>query len=216
MAKQSVMNKELFSFDGKPTITESIPIALQHVMAMFVGTVTVPMVVANACGATDEERQILIQLALLMAGLATLMQLFPIKGLGSRVPIIFSVGFTFVPTLTVIGAKYGLSGVFGAQIIAGVVTIIMGFAIKYIRKYFPPMVTGTIILSIGLSLYPIAINYMAGGEGSVGYGSLQNWIIAGITLATVIFCNMFCKGYISLAGIVIGVLVGYVVSMFMG
>ena len=216
MASKVVMDKELFSYEGKPSITESIPIALQHVMAMFVGTVTVPMVVANACGATDEERQILIQLALLMAGLATLMQLFPIKGLGSRVPIIFSVGFTFVPTLTVIGAKYGLSGVFGAQIISGVVTIIIGSAIKYIIKYFPPMVTGTIILSIGLSLYPIAINYMAGGEGSVGYGSLQNWIIAGITLATVIFCNMFCKGYISLAGIVIGVLVGYVVSMFMG
>lgn len=216
MAKQSVMNKELFSFDGKPTITESIPIALQHVMAMFVGTVTVPMVVANACGATDEERQVLIQLALLMAGLATLMQLFPIKGLGSRVPIIFSVGFTFVPTLTVIGAKYGLSGVFGAQIIAGVVTIIMGFAIKYIRKYFPPMVTGTIILSIGLSLYPIAINYMAGGQGSANFGALENWIVAGVTLITVIICNMMCKGYISLAGIVIGVLVGYVVSMFMG
>ena len=206
----------LFTYTGKPRFVQIIPIALQHVMAMFVGTVTVPMVVANACGSTPEERQILIQMALIMAGLATLVQMIPWKGFGSKIPIIFSVGFTFVPTLTVIGAKYGLSGVFGAQIIAGIVTLIMGFAIKYIRKFFPPFVTGTIILTIGLSLYPIAIKYMAGGPGSDGYGNLDNWIIAGITLVVVIICNMFCTGYINLAGIVIGVLVGYIVSLFMG
>ena len=120
----------LFTYTGKPRFVQIIPIALQHVMAMFVGTVTVPMVVANACGSTPEERQILIQMALIMAGLATLVQMIPWKGFGSKIPIIFSVGFTFVPTLTVIGAKYGLSGVFGAQIIAGIVTLIMGFAIK--------------------------------------------------------------------------------------
>ena len=212
------MNRSLFSYDGKPGPAKIVPIALQHVMAMFVGTVTVPMVVANACGATTEEEQLLIQFALVMAGLATLMQVFPFKKgvTGSRLPIIMSVGFTFVPTLTVIGAQYGLSAVFGAQIIAGVVTIILGYGIKYIRKFFPPFVTGTIILTIGLSLYPIAVKYMAGGEGTPGYGSLQNWGIAFITLATVIFCNMFCKGYVKLAGIVIGVIVGYLVSLFTG
>lgn len=213
---EKTAGKSLFSYEGNAPIAKVIPISLQHVMAMFVGTVTVPMVVANACGVTEEEKQLLIQFALLMAGLGTLLQLYPIKGLGARVPIVFSVGFTFVPTLTVIGSQYGLSGVFGAQIIAGVVTLIMGFGIKYIRRFFPPFVTGTIILSIGLSLYPIAIKYMAGGEGSDGYGSLKNWMVAGITLATVIFCNMFCKGYVQLAGIVIGVIVGYVVSLFLG
>lgn len=209
-------SKSLFSYEGKAPIAKGIPISLQHVMAMFVGTITVPMVVANASGATEAEKQLLIQFALLMAGIATLLQIYPIKGMGSRVPIVFSVGFTFVPTLTVIGAQYGLSGVFGAQIIAGIVTLIMGVGIKYIRKYFPPFVTGTIILTIGLSLYPIAIKYMAGGEGSEGYGSLQNWLIAGVTLMTVIICNMFCKGYVKLAGIVIGVVVGYVLSLCLG
>lgn len=154
--QKQIVSKSLFSYQGKAPLTKVIPISLQHVMAMFVGTITVPMVVANACNATDAERQLLIQFALLMAGFGTLLQLFPIKIFGSRVPIVFSVGFTFVPTLTVIGAQYGLSGVFGAQ------------------------------------------------------------IIAGITLATVIFCNMFCKGYAKLAGIVIGVLVGYVLSLFLG
>ena len=211
-------NKSLFSYEGKPGPAKILPISLQHVMAMFVGTVTVPMVVANAAGATTEEEQLLIQFALLMAGLATLMQIFPFKAgvTGSRLPIIMSVGFTFVPTLTVIGAQYGLSAVFGAQIIAGIVTIILGYGIKHIRKFFPPFVTGTIILTIGLSLYPIAVKYMAGGEGTPGYGSMQNWAIAGITLLTVIFCNMFCKGYVKLAGIVIGVVVGYIVSLFLG
>lgn len=209
-------DKSLFSFEGKPPMTKVIPISLQHVMAMFIGTITVPMVVANAAGATEEEKQFMIQFALLMAGLSTLIQIFPIKRLGARLPIIFSVGFTFVPTLTIIGAQYGLSAIFGAQIIAGIVTILMGFAIKYIRKYFPPFVTGTIIMTIGLSLYPIAIKYMAGGEGSDGYGSLQNWLIAGVTLVTVIICNMFFSGYVKLAGIMIGVIVGYIFSLFLG
>ena len=209
-------DNSLFTYEGKPSVARIIPISLQHVMAMFVGTVTVPMVVANACGVSDAERQLLIQFALLMAGISTLIQLYPIKMFGARVPTVFSVGFTFVPTLTAIGAQYGLSGVFGAQIIAGIVTLIMGFGIKYIRKFFPPFVTGTIILAIGLSLYPIAIKYMAGGEGSEGFGSLQNWIIAGVTLITVIICNMCCTGYVQLAGIVIGVVVGYAVSLFMG
>ena len=220
MANKSTgeVNRSLFSYDGKPGFSKVFPIALQHVMAMFVGTVTVPMVVANACGTSQEMQQLLIQFSLIMAGLGTLIQVFPLKRgfLGARLPVIMSVGFTFVPTLTVIGAEYGLSAVFGAQIIAGIVTIIMGYGIKYIRKFFPPFVTGTIILTIGLSLYPIAIKYMAGGEGAPGYGSIINWIIALITLITVIICNMFCKGYIQLAGIVIGVVVGYIVSLFLG
>ena len=101
------VDRSLFSYDEKTSIAKAIPISLQHVMAMFVGTVTVPMVVANACGVTDAEKQMLIQFALLMAGIGTLIQLYPLKMFGARVPIVFSVGFTFVPTLTAIGAQYG-------------------------------------------------------------------------------------------------------------
>lgn len=209
-------SKSLFEYDSQPTIAKVLPISLQHIMAMFVGTVTVPIIVAGASGASDEQKRLLVQFALIMAGIGTLIQLFPIKKVGSKLPIIFSVGFTFVPTLTVIGSQYGLPGIFGAQIIAGVVTVILGLGIKRIRKYFPPVVTGTIILAIGLSLYPIAIKYMAGGVASSTYGELKNWSIAGITLITVIFFSLFMKGYLKLAGILIGVAVGYIVSLFMG
>ena len=98
--KDTNADNSLFTYDGKPSVAKIIPISLQHVMAMFVGTVTVPMVVANACGVSDAERQLLIQFALLMAGISTLIQLYPIKIFGARVPTVFSVGFTFVPTLT--------------------------------------------------------------------------------------------------------------------
>ena len=107
MANNINTDNSLFTYEGKPSVARIIPISLQHVMAMFVGTVTVPMVVANACGVSDAERQLLIQFALLMAGISTLIQLYPIKMFGARVPTVFSVGFTFVPTLTAIGAQYG-------------------------------------------------------------------------------------------------------------
>lgn len=212
----SPKSQSLFEFDSTPSFAKALPISLQHIMAMFVGTVTVPIILAGACGASDDEKRLLIQFALLMAGISTLIQLFPIGKVGSKLPIIFSVGFTFVPTLTVIGGAYGLAGVFGAQLIGAIVTIVLGFGIKKIKRFFPPVVTGTIILSIGLSLYPIAINYMAGGVGSPTYGSLQNWLIAGITLLTVVFFSLFVTGYLKLASILIGVVVGYICAILLG
>lgn len=209
-------SKSLFEYDSKPALAKVLPISLQHIMAMFVGTVTVPIIVASSSGASEEQKRMLIQFSLIMAGLGTLIQLFPIKKVGSRLPIVFSAGFTFVPTLTIIGAQYGLPGIFGAQLVAGLVTILLGLGIKRIHKFFPPVVTGTIILAIGLSLYPIAIKYMGGGVGTANYGSLQNWLIAGVTLLTVIVLSLFMKGYLKLAGILIGVLVGYVVAIMLG
>ena len=209
-------SQSLFEFESNPPISKILPISIQHIMAMFVGTVTVPIIVGTACGLSGDEKNLLIQFALLMGGLGTLIQLYPFKGIGSGLPTVFSVGFTFVPTLTVIGAKYGIAALLGAQLCAGVLTIILGLGIKQIRKYFPPVVTGTIILAIGLSLYPIAINYMAGGLGKPTYGALINFAVAGITLVTVVFFNMFTKGYLKLAGMLLGVLVGYSTALCLG
>lgn len=209
-------SKSLFQYNSNPPLARTLPISLQHMMAMFVGTVTVPIVVAGQSGATEQQQRQLIQFALLMAGFSTLIQLNPFNRVGSGLPTVFSVGFTYVPTLVMIGSQYGLAGIFGAQIVAGLVTICLGLGIKGIRRFFPPMVTGTIILAIGLSLYPIAVNYMAGGKASDTYGDLRHWIIAGITLLTVIFFGLFMKGYLKLAGILIGVAAGYIASLFMG
>lgn len=131
-------------------------------------------------------------------------------------PIIFGVGFAYVPTLTAIGAQYGLSGILGAQLIGGISMVIVGIFIKKIRNFFPPVVAGTVVLVIGLSLYDIAINYMAGGIGSSNYGSMINWVIGIITLLVVIFVSQFCKGYLKLASIFCGILVGYIVSVLCG
>lgn len=209
-------SRSLFVFDSAPSLAKCVPISLQHIMAMFLGTVTVPIIICGAAGATPEQKTLMIQYSLIMAGIATLIQLFPIGKVGSKLPIVFSAGFTFVPTLSAIGAQFGLAGIFGAQLVGGVVTILMGFCLKKISKYFPPIVTGTIILSIGLSLYPIALNYMAGGTGSPTYGALRNWLIAGVTLLTVLFFNLFVKGFLNLASILLGVAVGYLLSAFMG
>lgn len=207
--------QSLFDFNDRPKIKKIIPISLQHIMAMFIGTITVPIVVAGACGGTEEQKKLLIQFALISAGIGTLIQVFPFKKIGSKLPVIYSVGFTFVPTLIIIGSEYGLAGIFGAQIFSGLLTILLGMSIRYIRKFFPPVVTGTIILSIGLSLYPIAIKYMAGGVSSSSYGDIKNWTVAFITLTTVIYFSMFSKSYFKLAGILMGVIVGYIASLFL-
>lgn len=210
------LSHSLFEFDSKPSFAKALPISLQHIMAMFLGTVTVPIIICGASGATPEQKTLMIQYSLIMAGLATLIQLFPIWKIGSRLPIIFSAGFTFVPTLTAIGMNYGLSGIFGAQLVGGIVTILLGLCLKKISRFFPPIVTGTIILSIGLSLYPIALNYMAGGVGSPTYGSLRNWLIAAVTLVTVLIFNLFVKGFLNLASILLGVAAGYTLSACLG
>lgn len=206
-------NPSLYDIDGIPPITRALPLSLQHIFAMIVGTVTVPIVISGVVGASPEEMMLLIQAALIVSGFSTLLQLYPVFNLGSRLPIIYGVGFTYVPTLSVIGAQYGLSGIFGAQIVGGIVTILIGIFIKKIVKYFPPLVTGTVVTTIGLSLYPVAVNYMAGGINAPDYGSPANWGIALLTLAVVVICGQFGKGYIKSASMIIGIMVGYAVAL---
>lgn len=208
-------SRSIFDIDGVPPITKALPLSLQHIFAMIVGTVTVPIVISGVVGASPQEKTLLVQAALIVAGFATLMQLYPIGKLGSKLPIIFGVGFTYVPTLTAIGSEYGLSGIFGAQLIGGIFTILVGIFIKRFIKYFPPLVTGTVVTTIGLSLYPIAVNYMAGGINAPDYGSPINWTIALLTLTIVVIVGQFTKGYLKSAAMIIGITVGYIVSIFM-
>lgn len=210
------ISRSPLELDGRPPLTQALPLAFQHILAMIVGTVTVPMVISGVVGASPQDTLLLVQAALIVAGIATVFQVYPIAGFGSKLPIIFGVGFTYVPTLTAIGMDYGLPGIFGAQLIGGIFTIIIGFSIKRYIKYFPPMVTGTVVTTIGLSLYPIAINYMAGGIGAADFGSPSNWAVALITMVVVILAGQFGKGYIKSASMIVGIAAGYVVSLFMG
>ena len=128
------------------------------------------------------------------------------------------VSFAYIPTILAIGVKFGIGAIFGAQLIGGIVAFIVGIFIKKIRKYFPPMVAGTVVFTIGLSLYRVAVNYLAGGFQATDprYGGLVYWGIALLTLAVVLICNMFGKGYIKLAAILIGIIVGYIASLMAG
>lgn len=155
-----------------------------------------------------------------MSAISTLLQLFPFKfgkfRIGSGLPVIMGISFAYVPTMQAIAGSFDVATILGAQIVGGIIAIIVGIFIKQIRKFFPPLITGTVVFAIGLSLYPTAINYMAGGVSSPSYGSWQNWTVAFITLIIVTALNHFGKGIFKLASILIGVIAGYVVAMMFG
>ena len=218
---KTVKRGSIFELEGAPRINEALPLALQHVVAMIVGCVTPAIIVSGAAGLENKEQVLLIQSALVVAALSTLLQLFPIgkKGgfaIGSGLPIIMGVSFAYVPSMQAIAQGHGIATILGAQIVGGAVAVLMGIFVKKIRVFFPPLITGTVVFTIGLSLYPTAINYMAGGTGSEDYGSWQNWLIAFFTLAVVTGLNHFGKGIWKLASILIGIIAGYIVSIPFG
>ena len=213
----------IFELDGVPKLGQALPLALQHVVAMIVGCVTPAIIVSGAVpgGLSAADQVILIQASLVVAALSTLLQLFPIGGkgryaLGSGLPVIMGISFAYVPTMSAIAESYGISAILGAQIVGGFIALIMGFLVKKIRVFFPPLVTGTVVFTIGLSLYPVAINYMAGGIGSPAYGHWQNWVVAFFTLAVVTVLNHYGKGIWKLASILIGVITGYLFAIPFG
>ena len=211
-------SKSVFDYYGKPSFGKALPLSFQHILAMIMGAVTPPLIVAGVAGATAQETMLLVQIALFFSGVSTLLQLFPVGRLGAGMPTIFGVGFAYVPSLIAIGSVYGIPGILGAQIAGGIAMIIVGVFIKQIRHLFPPVVAGTVVLVIGLSLYDIAIKYMAGSGNTAaeGFGSGQNWLVGLTTLAVVLCCSQFAKGYFRLAAIIVGILVGYTLSFFFG
>lgn len=211
----------LFELDGIPKMSQAIPLALQHVVAMIVGCVTPAIIISGAAGIDTADRVLLIQASLVVSALATLLQLFPIGSkngfhLGSALPVILGVSFAYVPSMQAIAETGGIPAILGAQIVGGICAILVGLSIKKIRRFFPPLITGTVVFTIGLSLYPTAINYMAGGTGQPGYGSWQNWTVAIFTLIVVTVLNHFAKGFLKLASILIGMIAGYIFSSFFG
>ena len=217
------MNREnslIFQLDGVPKFSEAFPLALQHVVAMIVGCVTPAIIISTATKIAPADKVLMIQSALVVAGLSTLLQLFGLGAgkfrFGSRLPVIMGISFAYVPSMEAIAKVHGIGAILGAQIVGGVVALIVGLFIKQIQKFFPPLITGTVVFTIGLSLYPTAVNYMAGGKNAKDYGAPIHWIIALITLVTVTILNHFAKGFLKLASILIGIIVGYIVSLCFG
>ena len=207
----------VYSFRGIPPAGQLIPLGLQHVVAVVVGVITPAIIISGVCGLDAAQKTLLIQASLVMTALATLLQLFPIfRKIGSGLPVIMGTSFAYVPTLTAIGGEFGLSTILGAEIIGGVVAIVFGIFAKQIRRLFPPVVTGTVIFTIGLSLYPTAVRYMAGGSGAENFGSVQCWAVALITFAVVVVLNNFAAGILKQGSLLFGMIVGYLVSLPLG
>jgi len=221
LIEKITQNKDspLYSFHGIPAVGQMIPLGLQHVVAAIVGVVTPALLVAATCELTPADRIMLIQVSLIFTALTTLLQLFPIKRVGAGLPLIMGVSFAYVPTVLAIGGQFGLPAIMGAQIVGGAVAVLFGIFLKRLRILFPPIVTGTVILTIGLSLYSTAVRYMAGGDAARAagdFGSPKHWGVAVVTLLIVIICNNFVKGFAKLAGILLGMIVGYAAALVMG
>ncbi len=207
----------LFELHGVPRLGESIPLALQHLVAMIVGCITPSIIVAAAAGLNADQTALLIQSGLFVSGIATILQLFPLlKRFGAGLPIVFGVSFAYVPVLTSIAGDFGMAYLFGAQIVGALIAIAFGFFIGKLRKIFPAVVTGTVVVTIGLSLYPTAVEYMAGGRGSAAFGSPESWLVAFVTLGVVLFFSFFTKGFLKLASILFGIIAGYILALCLG
>ena len=231
--KQCNYSREaLFQLNGIPPLGMSISLALQHLVAMIVGCVTPAIIIANALGLPQSERVLLIQVSLVMSAVTTLIELFPIGGkLGSGLPVIFGISFAYLPSMqAIVGGGGDIATIAGAMIVGGIVAAVVGVFVKKIRRFFPPIITGTVVFTIGLSLYPTAINYMAGGTGNtyevvvlrkgltsaLVHGSWQNWAVAAFTLIVVMILSNKGKGICKLAAILLGMIAGYIVAAVFG
>ncbi len=231
--KQCNYSREaLFQLNGVPPLGMSISLALQHLVAMIVGCVTPAIIIANALGLPQSERVLLIQVSLVMSAVTTLIELFPIGGkLGSGLPVIFGISFAYLPSMqAIVGGGGDIATIAGAMIVGGIVAAVVGVFVKKIRRFFPPIITGTVVFTIGLSLYPTAINYMAGGAGNtyevvvlrkgltsaLVHGSWQNWAVAAFTLIVVMILSNKGKGICKLAAILLGMIAGYIVAAVFG
>ncbi len=211
-------NKYLFDMNAPmPGIKEALPLAMQHVLAMVVGCITPAILISAVTKQTPADTVILIQASLVIAAIATVAQLYPIfKVVGAGLPIIMGVSFAYVPVLISIGGQYGLPAILGAQIVGGLVAIVVGLFIKQLRPFFPPIVSGTVVFTIGISMYPVAIKYMAGGAASATFGSALNWGVAIFTLAATTAFNHYTKGFMKLASVLLGLVSGYILAYFLG
>ena len=211
--KSSVNN--IYTLDGQVPLLKAIPFGLQHILAMFVANLTPITIIASAGGLSQAEIAILLQNAMFVAGIATLIQLYPIWKIGSRLPIVMGVSFTFVTILSTVAANYGYSAVIGAVICGGIFEGIIGLFAKYWRKIIAPIVAASVVTAIGYSLFTVGARSFGGGY-SEDFGSAQNLLLGTITLVVCLGWNILAKGYLKQLSVLAGLIVGYIAAICMG
>lgn len=210
---QNVAN--IYNLDGRVPIMKAIPFGLQHILAMFVSNLTPITIIATAGGLNQSEIAILLQNAMFIAGIATLIQLYPIWKIGSGLPIVMGVSFTFVTILSTVAANYGYPAVIGAVLIGGILEGTLGLLAKYWKKIISPIVSASVVTAIGYSLFTVGARSFGGGY-TEDFGSAQNLLLGTITLLTCLIWNIKAKGYLKQLSVLVGLIVGYIVAIFMG
>ena len=206
----------IYTLDGRVPLLKSIPFGLQHVLAMFVANIAPIMIVTGASGLSTQQTASLIQTAMIMAGIGTLVQLFAVWKLGAKLPIVMGISFTFVSVFCYVGPQWGYEAVIGAVIVGGIIEGLLGFFAKYWRKIISPIVAACVVTAIGFSLLSVGANSFAGGVGAADFGSVQNWTLGTITLVCCILFNIFAKGHLKQLSVLFGLVVGYIVALCMG
>lgn len=205
----------IYQLEGRVPVLKAIPFGLQHILAMFVANLTPITIIAAAGGLSQAEIAILLQNAMFIAGIATLIQLYPIWKVGSGLPIVMGVSFTFVTVLCTVAANYGYPAVMGAVLVGGLFEGTLGLMAKYWRKLIAPVVAASVVTAIGMSLFSVGARSFGGGY-TEDFGSAQNLLLGTITLITCLGWNCFAKGYLKQLSVLVGLFVGYIVAIFMG
>lgn len=212
----SASMENIYSLNGKVPLLKSIPFGLQHVLAMFVANIAPIMIVTGASGLSTQETASLIQSAMIMAGIGTLVQLFAVWKLGAKLPIVMGISFTFVSVFCYVGPQWGYEAIIGAALVGGIIEGLLGFCAKYWRKIISPIVSACVVTAIGFSLLSVGANSFAGGSGAADFGSAQNWILGTVTLICCICFNIFAKGHLKQLSVLFGLAVGYILALCMG
>lgn len=206
----------LYQLDAKVPVAQALPFGLQHVLAMFVSNITPIIILANVAGLSAEVSAVLIQNCMVIAGIGTLVQLYPIWRIGSRLPIVMGISFTFLSLSISIATAQGMGVLMGAVIVGGIVEGLLGLCAKYWIKLVPHLVAATVVTAIGFSLLPIGANSFAGGQGAADFGSLNNWIVGSFTLLVCLGFQVFAKGFIRSLSVLFGLTAGYILALCMG
>ncbi|GAA0577277.1 uracil-xanthine permease family protein [Halomonas salifodinae] len=199
-----------------PPLRRAVPLGIQHVLAMFVGNVTVPLIIAGAMDLPSEITIFLIQATLFVSGIATLVQALGFGPLGARLPIVMGTSFGFVPVLLPIALNLGLPAALGATLCAGVTIALVGAFLPWVRFLFPPVVTGTFVLMIGILLLPVGFAYAGGGFGAADFGASHHLLLAGLVFAVTLGCHQFARGFWSEAAPLIGLVAGFATALATG
>jgi NCS2 family nucleobase:cation symporter-2 len=206
----------VYDIDDMPPLREAVPLGLQHILAMFLSNIAVPLIIATAIGLNIDQKAFLVQMALIVAGVSTIVQSYPIGPVGARIPIIMGTSFAFVAGIISISKQFNLATVFGACFVAALVEVIIGFSYDKFKRFFPPLAAGIVVMLIGLTLIPVGADYAAGGSNAPDYGSFVNLGIAGAVFLITLFLNQFTRGFLSYASMIIGAAVGYLIALPLG